>query len=186
MGNTHSSSFEPRPATGFTNTLNGRQLTPVIYVKTDAGQLAFKTRSGEIPPRLRSVFLLFDGKKSIDTIFAMATELGTTIEDIDYLIASDMLTVVPVTYVEPELNVTAAQQKESARLLAEAQMYASAWPIATQITASLGLRGFRLNLAVEAAMGYTQLCELLPKIQLAVGAEKSRPLEDALEKVFLP
>jgi hypothetical protein len=64
-------------------------------------------------------------------------------------------------------------------------MYASAWPIATQITASLGLRGFRLNLAVEAAMGYAQLCELLPKIQLAVGAEKSRPLEDALEKVFL-
>jgi hypothetical protein len=157
----------------------------VIHVKTEAGLLAFKTRSGEIPPRLRSVFLLFDGKKSTNTVFAMATELGTAIEDIDYLIASGMLAAVPDISAELARNVVSAQQKESTRQLTETQMYTNAWPIATQITASLGLRGFKLNLAVEAAMGYAQLCDLLPKIQQAVGAEKSRPLEEALDKVLL-
>jgi hypothetical protein len=157
----------------------------VIYTKTEAGLLAFKTRSGEIPPRLRSVFLLFDGKKSVHTVFAMATELGTAMEDIDYLIASGMLDVVPDTSAEPARHAAFAQQEDSARRQLEAQLYANAWPIATQITATLGLRGFRLNLAVEAAMGYAQLCELLPKIQQAAGPEKSRPLEEALEKILV-
>ena len=157
----------------------------MIYVKTEAGLLAFKMRSGEIPPRLRSVFLLFDGKRSVDAVFAMATELGTALEDIDYLMASGMLCAAPNLDAELALQVASTQQKASERRLTEMQLYARAWPIATQITASLGLRGFRLNLAVEAATGYAQLCDLLPKIQLAVGAEKLRPLEDALEKVLL-
>ena len=52
--------------------------------------------------------------------------------------------------------------------------------MATQLTASLGLRGFRLNLAVEAASGYDDLLALLPKIQAAVGNEKCAGLERAL------
>ena len=39
-------------------------------------------------------------------------------------------------------------------------------PIATQLTAALGLRGFRLNLAVEGATSYEQLAaQLAPKIR---------------------
>jgi hypothetical protein len=61
--------------------------------------------------------------------------------------------------------------------------YRLAYPLATQLTASMGLRGFRLNLAVEAAGSYSQLIQLLPKIQNAVGYEKSKPLEDALQGI---
>jgi hypothetical protein len=60
------------------------------------------------------------------------------------------------------------------------QRYQDAYPIATRLTASLGLRGFRLNLAVEAAGNYEQLGQLAPKIREAVGQEKYAPLEDAL------
>jgi len=59
--------------------------------------------------------------------------------------------------------------------------YAAAMPVATQLTASLGLRGFRLNLAVEAASGYDALLDLLPKIQEAVGPNACRPLAEALK-----
>ena len=52
--------------------------------------------------------------------------------------------------------------------------------MATQLTASMGLRGFRLNLAVEAAGSYAQLVQLFPKIKEAAGAEKSKALEDSL------
>lgn len=57
----------------------------------------------------------------------------------------------------------------------------AAMPMTTQLTASLGLRGFRLNLAVEAASGYDDLLALLPKIQDAVGMKSCVALETALK-----
>ena len=59
--------------------------------------------------------------------------------------------------------------------------YQKAYPLATQLTAKLGLRGFRLNLAVEAADGFEGLVELLPKLRTAVGEERLAPLKAALE-----
>jgi hypothetical protein len=44
----------------------------------------------------------------------------------------------------------------------------------------LGLRGFRLNLAVEAASDLDKLKEIAPKIKAAVGPEKYLELENAL------
>ena len=60
------------------------------------------------------------------------------------------------------------------------QRYQDAYPVATRLTASLGLRGFRLNLAVEAAASYEQLLELAPKIGAAVGPEQFAALDKAL------
>lgn len=50
----------------------------------------------------------------------------------------------------------------------------------TRLTAGLGLRGFLLNLAVEAAGDLSKLRELAPKIEQAVGPDKFRELESAL------
>ncbi|CDS51633.1 FIG00933524: hypothetical protein [Polaromonas sp. CG9_12] len=58
--------------------------------------------------------------------------------------------------------------------------YSKAYPIATRLTAGLGLRGFRLNLAVEAAGDLDKLRELAPRIKDAVGAEKFRELQSSL------
>jgi len=58
--------------------------------------------------------------------------------------------------------------------------YSKAYPIATRLTARLGLRGFRLNLAVEAAGDLEKLRHLAPKIKDAVGLEKFQELENAL------
>lgn len=58
--------------------------------------------------------------------------------------------------------------------------YSRAYPIATRLTAGLGLRGFRLNLAVEAAGDLDKLKELAPKIREAIGSQKFLELENAL------
>ena len=60
------------------------------------------------------------------------------------------------------------------------ERYQQAYPIATRLTASLGLRGFRLNLMVEGATSYTQLVALAPKIRDAVGPREAAPLDRAL------
>ena len=61
------------------------------------------------------------------------------------------------------------------------ERYSRAKPLATQLTASLGLRGFLLNLGVESASGYDDLLALFPKIQSAVGAKKCAELERVLK-----
>jgi hypothetical protein len=60
------------------------------------------------------------------------------------------------------------------------ERYKDAYPIATQLTGSLGLRGFRLNLSVEGTSSYEELLALAPKIRAAVGAEKAAALDRAL------
>src|SRR5260370_38974297 len=58
--------------------------------------------------------------------------------------------------------------------------YRNAYPLAVAITANLGLKGFRLNLAVEAAMGYDQLVALAPRLREAASPASYLPLHEAL------
>ena len=64
--------------------------------------------------------------------------------------------------------------------LSDQAQYAKAYPISVKLTSNLGLRGFRLNLAVESAGDLEKLKDLAPKIKEAVGVEKFKELENAL------
>ena len=79
---------------------------------------------------------------------------------------------VPASGGEPIPQIVSATEHQS--------RYQRAYSLAVQLTAGLGIRGFKLNLAVEAAMGYTQLLELLPKIQQSRGMAARAELEAAL------
>lgn len=152
------------------------------YVKTETGQQAFKVRSPLLSARQRSAFILFDGVKTTAQVLAATAGLGITPDDIEYLFQQGFLVVAP----------DAAPAVTSATLVVESpaapvsqrtaqERYRDAMPIATELTASLGLRGFRLNLAVEGASGFDDLLALLPKIRDAVGAPACAALEQALK-----
>jgi hypothetical protein len=147
------------------------------YAKTEAGQQAFKERSQLFSSKQRSAFILFDGSKMADQVMSAA---GVTQQDIDHLVAHGFLAAV-----EGSAGVadTVPLSLEPAGLDTQTKQarYADAKKIATELTAALGLRGFRLNLAVEAASGYDDLLALLPKIQDAVGVNACRSLEQALK-----
>lgn len=145
------------------------------YMKTEPGQRAFKERDPALSTRLRAAFILIDGKRSLQEVLQATAGLGITEPDIVQLLALGFIAEAEIA--APTLQPTAAQPG----LTAPQQRYLRAYPIATQLTAGLGLRGFRLNLAVEQAAGYQQLVELLPRIREAVGPVKCQPLEAALE-----
>jgi len=150
--------------------------------KTDSGQAAFKERSPLFSNKQRATFILVDGKKTVDEILAATLGMGVTREDLEYMVSQGLLavagegTVLPATAAAPAPN---APLPASGRT--EQQRYQDAKPIATQLTAGLGLRGFMLNLSVESAAGYEDLLKLFPKIQEAVGAKACRELELALK-----
>ena len=153
----------------------------MILVKTPAGQQALKDRQGALSPRQRSAFILFDGKRTLDQVLTATAAMGISREDVQLMIDQGLLesgpgapapaAAAPAGGAEVQVDGTGRTQRER---------YQAAYPIATELTASLGLKGFRLNLAVEGAAGYEDLAALAPKIREAVGDAKYTRLERAL------
>jgi hypothetical protein len=118
--------------------------------------------------------------------------LGIVATDIDHLLALGFL--APAEGAAPAPTAPLAAQPPSASAVPSAaaatgaalpaanksELFSQAWPVATRLTATLGLRGFRLNVAVERCMDYDELLALLPKITDALGPEKTRELREAL------
>jgi hypothetical protein len=151
------------------------------YLKTEAGMQAFKARSTLLSSRQRSVFILFDGAKSGDQVLAVTAGLGTTQDDIEHLVRQGFL--LAATDSVAALSAPSSANVASAKVVSNRspqERYMAAMPIATRLTAAIGLRGFRLNLAIEAASGFDDLLALLPKIQAAVGDKACVALEKAL------
>ena len=152
--------------------------------KTETGQQAFKARSPLFSARQRTAFIMFDGNKTVDQVLAAAISLGLTAEDVEHMVGHGMLApaageTAPVDAAAAHLQAAqAALTAFNARSIQE--RYTEALNIATKLTVALGLRGFRLNLAVEAAGGYDELLMLLPRIQEAVGVKACEELERTL------
>ena len=168
----------------------------MIYLKTALGQTALQDRSLGLTPRQRSAFILFDGKRSVDDVLKATAGLGVTPEDVNFLVSLGLLgaqipkpspeagasapVAVTITNAPTPQSATLAFNADGQPTLSAQARYSKAYPIATRMTAALGLRGFRLNLAVEAAGDLDKLKELAPKIREAVGPAKFLELEDAL------
>lgn len=147
----------------------------MILVKTEAGQQVFRDRSVRLTPRQRSAFILFDGRRSTGEILRSCA--GVADADIDALVTLGLLDRVvakaAATSVSPRTGTEASVENPQ-------QRYINAYPVAMRLAGSLGLRGFRLNLAIEGAMSFEQLLALAPRIRVAVGDERAAELDAAL------
>ena len=154
----------------------------MIASKTQAGQQVLKDRSIPLTPRQRSALILFDGRRSVDEVLAATAAMGVTREDIQRLFELKLLedNAPDRTAAEEAAAHAAHEAEEKHKHRTPQERYAEAYPIATALTAGLGLRGFRLNLAVEAATSFEELLAVAPKIREAVGEEKFKPLHNAL------
>lgn len=158
----------------------------MIYTKTARGQSALQDRSLGLTPRQRSAFIMFDGKRSTADVIKATAGLGVTEDDVNHLVglgllATEVSTVAAAVASVPLADAASlAPSASGVPSLNSQEHYLRAYPIATRLTANLGLRGFRLNLAVEAAGDLAKLKELAPKIKEAVGPDKFRELEIAL------
>jgi hypothetical protein len=154
----------------------------MLIVKTELGQRVMKDRSVPLSPRQRSAFILVDGKRTLEDILKATQPMGVTREDIDKLFELALVEDVTTAEMAAQDAVQKAREEaaEQRKLRTPQERYAQAYPIATALTAQLGLFGVRLNLAVEAASSYEELLALAPRIRDAVGADKFKPLDTAL------
>lgn len=173
-----------------------------VYVKTETGRQAFKERLPDMLPKLRSAFILFDGVRNLEAVLSATAGLGITATEIMALVERGYI-VAPVhdaahaasdanalshSQVGQDSNSAASSGSPeassaltlTASLTWQQERFKQAYPIAAQLTAGLGLRGFRLHLAVEGAQNYEQLMALAPKIREVIGVGKSQAFERAL------
>lgn len=159
----------------------------MYLVKTSSGQQAFKDRHADFSPRLRSAFLQFDGQRSLDQVLESIAGLGVTQEELLALV--DRAWLAPregvVAVATPATAVPAAATALPAAVAVEggsdqARRYRQGYPLAIAITAGMGFKGFRLNMAVEAAIGYEQLVALAPRLREAASPASYAPLHEAL------
>jgi hypothetical protein len=152
--------------------------------KTETGQQAFKARSPLFSARQRTAFIMFDGQKSVDQVLSAAASLGLSPEDVEHMVEHGFLAPAPgealLALAQAAQNVADQTAADVFNARTPQERYAQAKPLATQLTAALGLRGFRLNLAVESAAGFEDLLALLPKIRDAVGAPACEELDRVL------
>lgn len=140
--------------------------------KTAAGQQVLKDRSVALSQRQRMALIMFDGKRSMADVLAATAAAGVTSEDLSKL--------VELGLIEPGGHEDTAPAP-FVDLRSPQERYMEAYPIATQLTAGLGLKGLRLNLAVEQATNIDELEALAPRILEAVGKEKFAALYIALK-----
>lgn len=164
----------------------------MLLTKTPAGQLALKDRHGGLTSRQRSAFILFDGHRTLEQVLSATAAMGITMDDVRAMMeqglleSSDGRTLPPPVAAAPAVDAVdggpdgafAPQTSPSSATLAD--RYQNAYRVATQLTSAAGLRGFRLNLAVEGARNMEELAALAPRIRDLVGEEKYRRLQEAL------
>ena len=154
----------------------------MIYVKTQAGQQALKERHASLPPRQRSAFILFDGKRTVAQVLEATASMGITAQDVQGMVDQGLLEVLSASAAAAAAAASAAPASGfgAEAFRSSGDRYQDAYHIATELTSGLGLRGLPLTLAVESAGGYRELVALAPKIRAAVGDVKYARLEQAL------
>jgi hypothetical protein len=155
----------------------------MIYVKTAAGRLALKERSETMPRKYHFPFLMCDGVRDAADILAASAQHGFS--------SIDLYQMVQLGFIEPasaEHVDTPVQQAQTAVIASEniattvnTALLMQAQHLATSITAKLGLRGFRLNMAVERVNSLADLRALLPQIEETAGPLAVKPLTDFLK-----
>ena len=154
----------------------------MLFMKSKSGQIAFKERSALFTLRQRAAFILFDGRTAVADILLAMAPMGLTQNDVQSLRDQGFLEPAPDQALVP---TKASQRRGQAPFIppgrTDQERYLQAKPLATQVTAKLGLKGFRLNLAVESTGNIQELVALLPKIQATAGLEVCAELERALK-----
>ena len=151
----------------------------MIYVKTAAGRQALKERSESMPRKFHFPFLMCDGVRDSAEILTASASHGFTSVDLYEMVQAGFIAPAATAAATSAASATAASAQ--AVTTQGAALFIEAEHLATSITAKLGLRGFRLNMAVERAGNLADLKALLPQIQEAAGVAAAKPLAGYLK-----
>lgn len=132
-------------------------MTQGIFDKTDKGREEIATRKHQLPPRLRTLLVMVDGKQTGEELLSKVGGLGLNEESLAELFAGGFIqlsakplpatvTAIPV-HPDPPL-----QEPQEPALSDTASQFQAIYQFYTEtIKSTIGLRGYALQLKVEKA-----------------------------------
>ncbi|WP_043479695.1 hypothetical protein [Janthinobacterium sp. HH01] len=166
-----------------------------IYDKTAKGREEIATRRDGVAPRLRSLLVLIDGRRTEEELLRNVAGLGLTIAALHELLAGEYI-VLSTSYVsmaeEPAEPPAAEPEPEPAPAppaATQVQQFQSVYQFYNQtIKSTIGLRGFTLQLKVEKASSVDELRQLrapyLEAVQKAKGSDTAAALALQLDRLL--
>ena len=169
-----------------------------IYDKTAKGKEEIATRKYQLAPRLRTLLVLIDGRRTEEELLRNVVGLGLGASALAELLEHGYI-VLATSYValaeEPssaELSLAepapAAQAQQSAQAAQIAQFQSIYDFYNKTIKNTIGLRGFTLQLKVEKASSVADLRELrhpyIEAVQKARGSETAAALARQLDQLL--
>ncbi|TFZ00100.1 hypothetical protein [Ramlibacter humi] len=122
----------------------------------------------------RLILIIINGKRTVGDILAMTEDSEAGTRDFDHLAYFGLIAVCGDTEAREPVQEAADDPVELQR------RFRAAYPVAVSLTGSLGLAGFKLNLAVERATTFHDLVEVSKRLRKVVGPQRFQPLKDAL------
>lgn len=164
-------------------------MTSPVFDKTDKGREEIATRRHQLPPRLRTLLVMIDGKQSAEELLQKVGGLGLNEQSLAELQENGFIAPVTVPSIE---SVTAAVQPAAAAdaaLPLGQNQYQAVYQFYTEtIKSTIGLRGYALQLKVEKAASVDDLRELrqayLDAVLKAKGNEIAQSLRARLDQLL--
>ncbi len=171
-----------------------------IFDKSDKGREEIVTRKYKLAPRLRSLLVLVDGKKSSGELLQQVAGLGLAQDSLDQLYEQQFIepSATPPAMAKPipsqplpdnqpsnpQVDVLSAPQSGTGNgsLIGASQLLALQTFFNTTIKSTVGLRGFTLQLKVERAMSLDDFRNLRQPYFDAVAKAKGQEMAVALRE----
>jgi len=164
-----------------------------IYDKTAKGRDEIATRKYQLAPRLRSLLVLIDGRRTEEELLRNVAGLGLTINALNELLEEGLI-VLSTSYAtmavaQPVADPDPAPVAPAPVAVSQASQFQALYEFYNKtIKSTIGLRGFTLQLKVEKASSVEELRELrmpyLDAVQRAKGNFTAASLAEQLDQLL--
>jgi len=162
-----------------------------IYDKTAKGREEIATRRDGLAPRLRSLLVLIDGRRTEEELLRNVAGLGLAIAAVHELLAGEYI-VLSTSYAsmaEAPAEPPAPEPEPEPPAATQVRQFQSVYQFYNQtIKSTIGLRGFTLQLKVEKASSVDELRQLrapyLEAVQKAKGSDTAAALALQLDRLL--
>lgn len=158
-----------------------------VYSKTEAGQREIQTREMRLAPRLRSLLVQVDGKRSVEGLLQMLGTAGISEEHFTQLAEAGLISApVSVSPIAPvPVPSVASPSNAGGSLAVQAERQMALYSTCNEaISRHLGLKGFKLQLQLEKLAGvedYRRFGEILVEaVHKARGEDEAEALRGRL------
>lgn len=157
-------------------------MNTALYDKTAKGKEEIATRSGRLAPRLRTLLVLVDGRRTVEDLLHHVAGIGLHAEALAELLEHGYIVTAPSHQLAAAATPQALAPKPPTQFQAVYDFYNNT------IKNTIGLRGFTLQLKVEKACSVDDLRELrqpyIEAVQKARGGEIATALARKLDELL--